>query len=177
MSGPDKKFQFDAAWPAHLSVGSVLVNDQGEVALLHFAADTEVGRRVGSSLFALMRRESLHDDETLEDAVVRGLREEMGAIATIEAFLDSLRVELDGTRHSGRRMHKTTLYFLARLVNIDPAQRDPNDEEREAVIEWHSLDETKRLFEEQATRLPDWPDLHEAQAIDWAEYYLANNSA
>ncbi len=58
--------------PFHLSVGAVLLNKRGEVAVHHFPKSPK-----NPEFFILMRR-TLKPKESLETALEKGLREEFG---------------------------------------------------------------------------------------------------
>lgn len=164
-------YQFTKNWPAHLSVGCVLLNQKNEVALLHFAADTKYGKMFGREFYLLMR-ETIEGDESLKTAVNRGLMEEMGARGYIVAFLGSVQSDIHEELAGGLAMRKTTLYHLASLEEIDDSKRKPNDEEKDANIVWLSLGKARRVFEAQAAHRPDRHDINESVVINWAEEYL-----
>jgi hypothetical protein len=99
--------------PFHLSVGAILVNDKGEVAH-HFWNKKEYKNAVYENIYLLMR-ETIEPNESLEQAVTRGLQEEFGVVATLETYLGSLVAAAKTTRE----FQKTTLYFLCNLEKID----------------------------------------------------------
>lgn len=170
MVAAKSKFQFNDTWHSHLSVGCVLLNNKNEVALHYFKTS-----HVGDDVYLLVR-ETVNNDETLEAAAARGLMEEMGAKAKIIAYLDSNRVELHETlAKPPRHMRKTTIYFLARLEDQHDARRLAGDPEATSKIVWLTLDEAQKRLEDQALRLNNRPDLHEAPVIAWAKAYLSSH--
>lgn len=163
---PASKYKASPTWPAHLSVGAVLINERGEIAFHHYP-ESKIG-----SVYLLMR-ETLHDDESLEAAIARGLQEEFGASGTILTFLDSLRVEFgENLVGDGRRMHKTTLYFLVQLETFDPSKRDQDDPEKDSRIVWLAPAVAEPLLLEQGKRLHERPDLDEASIVAIAAKFL-----
>jgi ADP-ribose pyrophosphatase YjhB (NUDIX family) len=146
--------------PYHLSVGAVLLNSDNKVALHHFK---EEDTPFGAEVYCLMR-ESVEDNETLESAVARGLDEEFGAKGAIEYFIGGETVEF--MEQDKKPMHKTTLYFVVRLKQIDVSKRKQDDPEYGSLVKWFSLPEAINLFTQQANKLPHRPDLHEASIIE-----------
>lgn len=150
-------------WSAHISVGCALLDGDDRIAM-HHHHDSPFGE-----LYTLMR-ETLHDNETLEAGVARGLMEEWGAQGTIVAFLGAKLAHLEDV--DGSVMDKTTLYFFARLTTQDDTRRDPTDPESSSAIEWLTLDEATKELNIQAVRFPGRPDLHEAGVIELVQRYL-----
>lgn len=115
--------------PHHLSVGAVLFNGQGQIAVHHFPDD---GQPL-ASMYILMR-ETIEPEESIEGALSRGLQEEFGATGDLVEYLGSQ----NGVFHPhGATVYKTTVYFLVRLRTIDPASRRTGDDEERSTVEWH----------------------------------------
>jgi ADP-ribose pyrophosphatase YjhB (NUDIX family) len=124
-------FQGTHLRPYHLSVGAVVVDVHGKVACQHVA---RFGRY--RDLYLLMR-ETVEMGERLEEALTRGLREEMGLGVEISAYLGSLVSHFPRGRAN---VEKTTLYFLCRFVGLDPRGRDESDPDSGNEIEWHRIE-------------------------------------
>lgn len=144
-------FQGNKDHPQHVSVGVILVNEKGEICCHHFTkslikgywADEDIGD------FYLLMRETIHPDETLEHAAIRGLMEEFGAIATIEDYIGSI---VGRFRHEGVEVEKTTLYFLCRLASQDLSRRSGDDIESKTDVEWHAPAKLIPLMRKQSAR-------------------------
>ncbi|OGD60833.1 hypothetical protein A2807_02450 [Candidatus Berkelbacteria bacterium RIFCSPHIGHO2_01_FULL_50_36] len=114
-----------------MSVGAVVVNDEGLIACRHHQHD-EHNRPVDA--FLLMR-ETIEPGETIENAVARGLKEEFGLVAKITQFLGPV------VSHYGYKnftVEKTTLFFLCRFTKL--VELKENDFESSGNLEWHDLD-------------------------------------
>ncbi len=137
--------------PWHLSVGAVLVNEKGEVCHHHFTDALIKGYwpDEGLSDFYLLMRETVHPNETLEEAVHRGLLEEFGAMAEIVDYIGSYTSTFE---HKGVVIQKTTPYFLCKLLFQDETKRDASDIEGETVLEWHMPDFLIPKMKEQGIR-------------------------
>lgn len=109
--------------PYHISIGAVLFNSNGQIAVLH---------RESNNSYTLMR-ESVENDESLFATLHRGLQEEMGATAHPIAFLGTLT----GIIHSENpSFEKTTLYIACQLIDQDLSKRNLDDYEMDSKIEW-----------------------------------------
>lgn len=133
--------------PHHLSVGAVVLNDQKEVLCHHFSSITLNG--VTANDLYLLVRETLESGETLEEAVHRGLKEEMGAEAEIETYIGSIASEFPRGKIL---MQKTTLYFLCQLKNIDASKRDVTDPEAGSKITFLPIDKLIKKMKTQSGR-------------------------
>ena len=73
-------FQGNYLHPQHISVGSILMNEKGEVCCHHFFTKDLKGYWADEKLddFYILMRETLKPNETLEHALERGLMEEFG---------------------------------------------------------------------------------------------------
>lgn len=120
-------------YPHHISVGVVLMNDKNEIAC-HFYGEQKI-RNYPKNFYTLVH-ESLEENETLEDAVVRGLKEEFSMKGTLERFVGSLITHFD---RDGVSVEKTVPYFLCKLTSID--ERDLTDPESISEVKWMNIDE------------------------------------
>jgi hypothetical protein len=131
--------------PYHLSVGAVLLNDQGEVAVHRFRHFHDLDD------YYMLMRETIEPNESIEQTLARGLMEEFGATATLKYFLgSSTGVFLSST---GVTIHKTTLYFALHMLTFDEARRKPDDREKDAINEWHPIPFLIEKITDQAAKL------------------------
>ena len=150
-------FSYRSANPYHLSVGAVLLNDAGLVVCHHFE------EYEGVRDFYILMRESVEENETLEDAVHRGLKEEFAATAKIERYLGSIvsHFPIDGEP----RGEKTTLYVLARQIG-NLGIRPANDAESSSTIEFLPPSELAAKMRAQAKRITGRTDLDESIILE-----------
>jgi NADH pyrophosphatase NudC (nudix superfamily) len=120
--------------PFYLSVGAVLLNEKGKVACNYFKRVP--GYPEIKDIYILMR-ETIEPNETIEQALARGLLEEFGAKARLNKYLGSLTAHFK--RDQGL-IQKTTLYFSCDLTEQRGEWRKPNDEEKDAQVVWKSAD-------------------------------------
>lgn len=125
--------------PFHLSVGGVIYNDKCELLTRHFSVYK--GRKVNVFLFPT---ETIEPGEMLEQALRRGLMEEVGTRADIKGFLGTL---VGFAKSKDKVFEKTVIYFLAELKEI-VSPLCP-DEDGVSTVEWHTpeflLEQTKYL--------------------------------
>ena len=123
-------------FPHHLSVGAVLFDEDGRIAVHEFPESPDRPR------YVTLMRETLNWQESLEEGLVRGLAEEFGAKGHIVGFLGSLASTYrSGGEHSSFVIHKTTVYFLVRKVFMSARDRDPGDPEAHSSILWYRASE------------------------------------
>ena len=132
--------------PFHLSVGAVVMDEAGLILCHYFDELPEFGARD----FVILMRETMEMGESVEETLARGLMEEFGATARVEAFLGSLTCD---RLHGGFEWQKTTLYFLCRLESIDETRRAAEDEERGSVIRRYEAAELVELMRAQGRRI------------------------
>ncbi len=150
--------------PHHISVGAILVNNEHKIAC-HYYGETTI-RKYPQNFYTLMH-ETLEINETLEQTLERGLKEEFSMRGEIGRYVGSLVV---GYSAQDVRVEKTVLYFLCRLVSIDDV-RDFSDPETVSEIKWMGIDELIEIMEKQG-------QLHGASADeskilrDVKKYYL-----
>jgi 8-oxo-dGTP pyrophosphatase MutT (NUDIX family) len=118
--------------PYHLSVGVVLMNDEGEVACHHHT--NALGKGLPFNELYLLMRETVEDGESLYDAVARGLQEEFGLSGEVERYLGSTRNTIHAP-NGNYDFEKTTVYFLCKYTGA-AAERDQDDPESGSDIEW-----------------------------------------
>lgn len=126
--------------PFHVSVGAVVINDKGKI---------RVHKRVPGTtppewLFTLgglkesytLMRETVENGEVLEEAVLRGVREEFGIEGEIRKYLGSIQAHLV----NGKGMHweKTTLYYLVAMK--EEHERHADDGESHTELVWADAD-------------------------------------
>lgn len=128
--------------PHHISVGVVLINNKNEVAC-HFYEERKI-RNYPQNFYTLVH-ESLEENETLEDAAIRGLKEEFSMTGTFERFIGSLIVYFD---NDGVKVEKTVPYLLFRLTSIQ--ERDRTDPEAISEIRWMDIDELITIMKTQS---------------------------
>lgn len=143
-------------YPFHLSVGAVILNNKGEALCHHFASLKAEGY-LFKDLYLLMR-ETVEQGETLEQALYRGLREEMGAKVKIKAYLGSIVSEFP-------RGEKTTLYFLCELENMDLSKRKADDEEAGSEVAFIPIDTLIKKMNAQYSRYQR-TDLDESSVLE-----------
>jgi hypothetical protein len=133
------KYGYQNARPAHLSVGALLVNVEGKIAVQHIkqAVMSETGETV-RDVVTLMRT-TLQDNESLEDAVIRGVMREFGATGVISKYLGGITTRIPLKDDAAL---KTTLYFLVQCMDMNFSQRSVRSDEYEsqAVLVWYDPD-------------------------------------
>jgi hypothetical protein len=151
--------------PAHISVGAVVFNDQGQI-LVHYwqHIPKEVIAFEGEDVYLLMR-ESLEANESLEQAVHRGLMEEFGTTAEIVRYLGPI---ISNPPH----FQKTTLYFLCRLINFDPEQRIEDDVEGGSELKFMELEPVIQRMQEQGKQYQR-DDIDESTILEKTRTYIA----
>lgn len=159
-----KIFQHSAENPFHISVGVVLVNDAGQI-LVHKTDRATIPERFAHLLGGLdqayiLMRESLENDETLEQCVARGLQEEFGAEGDLIKYLGAISTPVAART---RVFEKTTLYFLVQLQLQGPRPMD--DDESFTELVWMEPKELIAAMKEQGIRA-NREDLDESKIIE-----------
>lgn len=122
--------------PYHLSVGAVLVNSRKEIACHHFKKI-----RGKMDVYTLMRN-TVKPNESLEDALARGLKKEFGMKADVVKYLGSIVGSFVNWEKAP--IQKTTLYFLCKNQKVIgrahglPAQAGENLEGKKSIIVWRT---------------------------------------
>ncbi len=126
--------------PFHISVGAVVVNEEGKI-LVHKrnrenATEQFADNFTDRNEIYLLMRESLEDNETLKQAVLRGCREEFGVEGIVTKYLGDLQATIHaGGNDKAWEWQKTTLYFLVTWKGV--LQERQQDNESFSVLEWH----------------------------------------
>lgn len=152
--------------PHHLSVGAVVINKDGNVLCHHFPSITVSGF-TAENIYILVR-ETLEMGERLEEAVHRGLREEMGVEASIKTYIGSIKSRFP---RKGEAMQKTTLYFLCSLNNIDSSKKDKTDLEAASEIMFLPIDLLIGKMKAQAEIYKTF-DLDESSILEEVKNYI-----
>jgi 8-oxo-dGTP pyrophosphatase MutT (NUDIX family) len=151
--------------PWHLSVAGILVNEEGKIAVHHFKRQTRItinGRAPFNDTYVLMT-ETVEPNETMEQAVARGLMEEFGATGDFDTYVGSVRVSL--LIHEKINYQRTILYFLVRCTSIDDTKRSEEDLHLGATTEWLTPDEVIEKFTAQINKYPNYPMLMDEVVI------------
>ncbi|GIW58776.1 MAG: hypothetical protein KatS3mg086_061 [Candidatus Dojkabacteria bacterium] len=131
-------------YPFHISVGAVVLNSKKQVALQYFK------HNAGHDNVYYLMRESLQDNNTIEQTLANGLMKEMGITAQIRHFVGSRVTNfLDS---DGNEITKTTIYYLCDLVSIDESQKDPENPEGVSEVKFFDIDEAIKITQEQLKR-------------------------
>lgn len=118
-------FRATNEYPYHLSIGAVVVNDEKKILCHHFKSLQLKGLEF-KDLYILMR-ETIEPNETIEQCLARGLREEFGVRAEIVHILGSLGSFIDDEISLIKQ--KTVVYFLCRFADFLPEGRLDGDPE------------------------------------------------
>jgi hypothetical protein len=154
--------------PFHLSVGAVLCNDKNEICCHYFKKFKSKTDLIKLDDFYILMRETLESNETLEQAVLRGIGEEFGATGKISDYIGSIKSQFN---RLDTPVEKTTVYFLIRLDKFDIAQRMKDDEEKLSHIQWHSINFLISKMKDQAIRYKR-TDLDESSILERAKIIL-----
>lgn len=135
--------------PFHISVGAVLFNDAFEICLHHFSK-----KDVPTDLHFLMdnldetyhlMRESLEDNESLHQAVFRGIKEEFGAKGNIEKYLGSKTDNI--MQPDGTSFEKLTIYHAVKLSEL--GERTDTEVEGKTKLEWVTPQAALEIYDNQ----------------------------
>lgn len=119
--------------PFHLSIGTVCTHEN-KVALIKKADSTYT-----------LPRETMYSEESLEEALLRGIEEELGIKAKVVRYIGCLITHFN--RPDGSDIEKTTIYFLSERTG-DSTKSQAEDETAD-TIEWFEKDTCIKLLEEQ----------------------------
>lgn len=144
--------------PYHISVGAVVVDSKNRVLVEYFE-----NHGVFSNVYSLMRK-TVQPDETLQQTLVRGLKEELNIEGELTSYIGSKVTNEDWFEDDPTPIQKTTLYFL---VNV----HDNNTNVTENTY-WIEIDELIAKYEDQAKRIPH-TDFHEADILKRARVTLS----
>jgi hypothetical protein len=154
--------------PFHVSVGAVVVNSEGKI-MVHVLSENTVPKDLvgilgGLGTAYILMRESVEDNESLEDAVLRGVQEEFGVIGAIRKYLGATQAILPSRYGT---FEKTTLYFEVSFES--EVERVMHDWESTTKLEWHDPTFLIEKMKEQG-KATSRGDLDESKII---ETYLA----
>ncbi|OGG66075.1 hypothetical protein A3I99_02140 [Candidatus Kaiserbacteria bacterium RIFCSPLOWO2_02_FULL_45_11b] len=158
-------YQHSLPQPYHISVGGVLFNDNHEICVHHFFKK-DIPEAVHflmdfqDDIYHLMR-ESLEGNEPLQDAVVRGMKEEFGIEVMVDKYLGAKIDTITGPDQDS--FEKLTIYHSAKLVS--QGDRLNFDIESKSMMEWHSPNELLKIFSEQCKKTGR-PELDERVIIE-----------
>jgi hypothetical protein len=152
-------FSASSGNPFHLSVGAVVLNDEGKVACHHFKEFELDGQRLTD--FYILMRETMEPDESIEGALERGLLEEFGMKAKLVRYLGSI-VSSFGPENP---VQKTTLYFEMKFTEQSNAWRREDDPEKDADKVWKDPSFLIERMKDQRSRL-NRTDLDESEVLE-----------
>ncbi len=150
--------------PYHLSVGAVVFDPENKMIACQY-----VKEYLGNTNLYLVMRESLEDGETSEEAVKRGLMEEMGIEAEIKRYVGSI---VSSFMRDNEKVEKTTIYYLCELTSFDVLRRDSNDEDAGNDIVWLPIEELIARSKDQFQR-SGRDDFDESKILERAKKYIA----
>jgi hypothetical protein len=134
--------------PYHLSIGAVMQNAQGEVAVHYFKKFEHPSLGEFKDLYILMR-ETPELGESIEETLHRGLREEFGATGEIVDYLGPIVINFPKGNVS---IEKTTIYFLCNLISIDESLRAKDDIEALSELRFMPPQQLIEIMKEQRHR-------------------------
>jgi ADP-ribose pyrophosphatase YjhB (NUDIX family) len=159
-------FQGNKDHPYHISVGGVVLNGKNEIMVHHFEREDLPGYwpDLGINDFYILMRETINPNETLEEALHRGLMEEFGVRAELLDYIGSVQCEFRSAPEQPK-IQKTTLYFLCKFIDQDLSKRSGEDIEGKTKIEWHTRDFLIPKMKEQALKY-DRADIDESSILE-----------
>lgn len=144
-------FQGTLGLPYHISIGAVVKNEEGKICCHYF--DSITHKSIGTLTdFILLMRETIEPNETIEQCLMRGLMEEFGILANLNAYIGSI-VSKFQYQETSVMVEKTTLYFLCDFVSIDESKRKSGDLEATSTLQWLDRKEMIAKMKEQGKRL------------------------
>lgn len=160
----DNLYKYAIDSPYHVSVGAILFNDKNEICVHRFLSKSIPKESLhltgGLDEVYLLMRETVHDNEPLEMAALRGIEEEFGAIGKVEKYLGALTAKVDDG--NSFFFEKVTHYFAIRLKVL--SLRNTSDIEGRSELLWLTPEEALGLFKEQA-RKTKREELNEVEII------------
>lgn len=162
-------FQGNSGHPQHISVGAIAMNEKGEVRCHHVLQEKHKGYwgEGGLDDIYLLMRETVDPNETLEDALHRGLMEEFGMEVELIDYIGSIQGHF---KHHGVEVEKTTLYFLCQMKSEDLSKRR-GDAEAETDLEWRIPDFLIPKMKQQTVHFGR-TDIDESSILERAKKYL-----
>ncbi|MEA3357785.1 MAG: NUDIX domain-containing protein [Patescibacteria group bacterium] len=130
--------------PYHLSIGQVVFNNQGEIALIQ----KPVGGPAQTKGEVTLPRETAYSDETFENCIQRGAESEIGITVAVTRFVGSQITHFRGSvwRNPDVEIEKTTLYFLTRMTGT--AEKDLTIDEVEDEVIWRTPEDAIGLLKQ-----------------------------
>jgi len=115
--------------PYHLSVGIVLIDSEEKIVCHYWKEKNDY------KYFYSLIHETVEEDESLEEAISRGLDEELGAVYENLIYIGS-RVSSDVWKfdHKPVEVEKTVVYFKANLVSYNLDQKSEDWESDSEVL-------------------------------------------
>lgn len=161
-------FQGTPDSPYHISIGAVVVNEKNKIACHYFKKikDVHTGKQLND--FYILMRETIEPNETIEQALYRGIQEEFTMRAQMERYLGSFVSEY---QVKGINIQKTTLYFLCKFIENSGEERKLDDPEKDSELQWRNIDFLIDKMKEQKLRL-NRSDVDESQILIRAKKYL-----
>lgn len=155
--------------PYHISVGCILLDEANKI-VCHKHNHPKLGE-----IYTLIR-ESIEPGESPEHTIARGLMEEMGATGEIVTYLGSITANDTwfGEINQPTSVQKTTIYFLAKLTEIDETKRLENDPEAKSEIMHIDPQELAKLMKEQSQRT-GVQDINESSIVENCQQYLTSH--
>lgn len=122
--------------PYHLSVGSIILNDEGLVYALHYKKIDHL------TDIDLLPNKTVRPNETLEQTNSRGALQALGCEVEVIAFLGTLVVQDRwwGELGTPTDMEKSVLYFLSRATKYSPELAKEECAKENCTVEIKSLD-------------------------------------
>ena len=157
-------FEQNDTSPTHISVAALVTRPDGKLLCHYFKKEDLPHESEGKSDLHLVMRETLHQHETLEAAVARGLMEEYGAEGTITNFLGSIVSHFPYTFDAAVTIEKTVLYFLVELTSLDETKREEGAVESRSELRWLAPAELLAVNQQQAA-LYDRTDIDDSKII------------
>lgn len=156
-------FQGTKNSPYHISIGGVVINKEGKVCCHYFES---LSHKSGLEFkdFVLLMRETIEENETIEECLHRGLMEEFGMKADLKSYLGSIVAHFPIV-NSDIVVEKTTLYFLCDFISQDESLRSQEDIERESEIKWYDPSDLIIRMKEQGKRLGR-EDMDESSVVE-----------
>lgn len=127
--------------PTHISVAALLRSSEGKILCHYFKKEDLPHESEGKGDLYIVMRESLHQGESLEAAVARGLMEEYGAEGTVVDFLGTIISHFPCSDDLSIQVEKTVLYFLVDFISLDESKREAGEVESRSALLWFTPQE------------------------------------
>lgn len=154
-------------FPYHLSAGAVVIDAELKVWCHYYEEFHKENQGTFSNFYTLMR-ETVENGESLESAVLRGVREEFGMQGFIRNYLGSLVSKFPKDEIW---IEKTTAYFLVDLTEKDEKSRVYDDDFVMGKIQKCEINFLIEKMKDQGMRF-DRTDLDESLILSRAKKIL-----